>query len=113
MKADREGGRPIDLYVPKLDINGFTVEHQNSGQSKFVPPCVFYTSFFGPIDNNNGAASSGISYGFLQIPGDKVVHLCWMICLARADSIIISSYVEIFSDHMHVIPTCTDMTMLP
>ncbi|XP_004307126.1 PREDICTED: protochlorophyllide-dependent translocon component 52, chloroplastic-like [Fragaria vesca subsp. vesca] len=74
VKADREGGRPIDLYVPKLDINGFTVEHQNSGQSKFVPPCVFYTSFFGPIDNNNGAAaSSGISYGFLQIPGDKVL----------------------------------------
>ncbi|XP_050371123.1 protochlorophyllide-dependent translocon component 52, chloroplastic-like isoform X2 [Argentina anserina] len=50
-KADREGGRPLDLYIPKLDINGFIAE-QNPGQSRFLPPCVFCVSLF------TGAASS-------------------------------------------------------
>lgn len=75
MKADREGGRPIDFCIPKLDINGFTIENQGSGQGKFMPPCLFYTSLFGPIDNSNGAASSGKPYGFLKPPGtEMVVH---------------------------------------
>nr|XP_011469383.1 PREDICTED: protochlorophyllide-dependent translocon component 52, chloroplastic-like isoform X2 [Fragaria vesca subsp. vesca] len=75
VKADREGGRPIDFYIPKLDINGFTIENQGSGQGKFMPPCLFYTSLFGPIDNSNGAASSGKPYGFLKPPGTEMVSL--------------------------------------
>ncbi|XP_004308605.1 PREDICTED: protochlorophyllide-dependent translocon component 52, chloroplastic-like [Fragaria vesca subsp. vesca] len=72
-KADREGGRPMDLHISKLDINGFTVDDQNSGQSKYVPPCLFYSSLIGPIDNSNGAALSGKLYGFVKPPGNGKV----------------------------------------
>ncbi|KAL6130048.1 hypothetical protein ACLB2K_068429 [Fragaria x ananassa] len=72
-KADREGGRPMDLHISKLDINGFTVDDQNSGQSKYVPACLFYSSLIGPIDNSNGAALSGKLYGFVKQPGNGKV----------------------------------------
>ncbi|KAK6925786.1 Rieske [2Fe-2S] iron-sulfur domain [Dillenia turbinata] len=42
-KADREGGRPLEIRLQKLDINGFTAEHE-AGISKFLPPCVFFTA---------------------------------------------------------------------
>ncbi|KAM1756213.1 hypothetical protein ACFX11_005607 [Malus domestica] len=56
-KADREGGRPLDLRVEKLDINGF-IAKQEWGWSKFLPPCVFYGSPLDPLEQGNGAASS-------------------------------------------------------
>ncbi|CAB4312546.1 unnamed protein product [Prunus armeniaca] len=56
-KADREGGRPLELSVQKLDINGF-IAKQEWGRSKFLPPCVFYASPLDPVDQGNGAASS-------------------------------------------------------
>ncbi|KAF6155196.1 hypothetical protein GIB67_019722 [Kingdonia uniflora] len=42
-KADREGGKPIEINVQKIDINGFSAK-QDNGNNKFVPPCVFYYS---------------------------------------------------------------------
>ncbi|KAM1340986.1 hypothetical protein ACFX2F_005492 [Malus domestica] len=56
-KADREGGRPLDLRVEKLDINGF-IAKQEWGWSKFLPPCVFYGTPLDPLEQGNGAASS-------------------------------------------------------
>ncbi|XP_027347892.1 protochlorophyllide-dependent translocon component 52, chloroplastic [Abrus precatorius] len=41
VKADREGGRPLELIVERLDINGFTA-NQGWSKSKFMPPCIFY-----------------------------------------------------------------------
>lgn len=41
VKADREGGRPLELSIEKLDINGFTA-NQGWSKSKFMPPSIFY-----------------------------------------------------------------------
>ncbi|CAJ1938545.1 unnamed protein product [Sphenostylis stenocarpa] len=41
VKADREGGRPLEFSIEKLDINGFTAD-QVWGRSKFMPPCIFH-----------------------------------------------------------------------
>lgn len=40
-KADREGGRPLELSIEELDINGFTAD-QGWSKSKFMPPSIFY-----------------------------------------------------------------------
>ncbi|KAL6203924.1 hypothetical protein ACLB2K_021194 [Fragaria x ananassa] len=68
-KADREGGRPLDLHIRKLDINGFIAE-QNPGHSRFLPPCVFCVSIFSPIDHINGAAAS--SPGTEKLSNEKL-----------------------------------------
>ncbi|XP_052201247.1 protochlorophyllide-dependent translocon component 52, chloroplastic-like [Diospyros lotus] len=56
-KVDREGGRPLELTIQKLDINGFTAK-QEWANSKFFAPCVFYA--FPPLatDQSNGSVSS-------------------------------------------------------
>ncbi len=41
MKADREGGRPLELSIENLDVNGFTAD-QGWSISKFMPPGIFY-----------------------------------------------------------------------
>lgn len=56
-KADREGGRPLELIVQKSDINGFTAK-QEWGISNFIAPCVFYAHPPLQVDQGNGAASS-------------------------------------------------------
>ncbi|GMQ00583.1 hypothetical protein CsSME_00047612 [Camellia sinensis var. sinensis] len=57
VKADREGGRPLEISVKNLDINGFFAR-QEWGHSKFVAPCIF--SAFTPLvaDQTNGSVSS-------------------------------------------------------
>ncbi|OVA19583.1 Pheophorbide a oxygenase [Macleaya cordata] len=54
MRVDREGGKPIDINVLRLDITGFTAK-QDRGYNKFIPPCLFYASPFPP---GNGSPSS-------------------------------------------------------
>lgn len=56
MKADREGGRPIELSVKKLDKDGF-IGKQEWGGSKFIAPCIFY-AYSNLMDQGNGTASS-------------------------------------------------------
>ncbi|KAK6141826.1 hypothetical protein DH2020_024432 [Rehmannia glutinosa] len=45
-KADREGGRPLEISIQKLDINGFTAK-QVFGENFFIPPCLYY-GYFSP-----------------------------------------------------------------
>ncbi|KAI4317474.1 hypothetical protein L6164_025341 [Bauhinia variegata] len=54
-KVDREGGRPVELSIEKLDVNGFTAD-QVWSKSKFMPPCIFYA--YSDPDQANGSASS-------------------------------------------------------
>lgn len=57
-RVDREGGRPFDMSVKQLDINGF-VAKQDWGSSKFIAPCIFYAYPDPPNPNGtNGSASS-------------------------------------------------------
>jgi hypothetical protein len=65
VKADREGGRPLELMIERLDINGFKA-HQEWSLSKFIPPCVFYAYTKPVVDQANGAASSSGT--------EKVIH---------------------------------------
>ncbi|TYK09956.1 protochlorophyllide-dependent translocon component 52 [Cucumis melo var. makuwa] len=51
-KADREGGKPIDIVVRDLNINGF-ISNQDLGSSQFFAPCVFFTSFSLPSKKTN------------------------------------------------------------
>ncbi|KAK1411019.1 hypothetical protein QVD17_37563 [Tagetes erecta] len=56
VKVDREGGRPLDINIRKIDKNGFTAEQQN-GRWKFVPPCLFHgcLTIGGDPDESNGS----------------------------------------------------------
>ncbi|KAL5834099.1 hypothetical protein ACOSQ3_017773 [Xanthoceras sorbifolium] len=41
VKVDREGGKPLDIGVEPLDINGFSGKHLWN-TAKFVAPCTYY-----------------------------------------------------------------------
>lgn len=57
MKVDREGGKPLELSVKKLDLNGF-VGRQEWGSVKFIAPCT-YCMYTDPVDvQGNGSDSS-------------------------------------------------------
>lgn len=40
-KVDREGGRPLEISIKNLDINGFTAK-QELGGFNFIAPCIFH-----------------------------------------------------------------------
>lgn len=40
-RVDREGGKPLEMSVKKLDVNGF-IGKLELGGSKFIAPCIFY-----------------------------------------------------------------------
>lgn len=59
MKADREGGRPLDITITKLDVNTITA-NQGPGRNTFLPPCMYYSYFaFGGPQGITSAESSG------------------------------------------------------
>ncbi|KAM3234510.1 protochlorophyllide-dependent translocon component 52, chloroplastic isoform X2 [Capsicum annuum] len=45
VKADREGGKPLDISVAKVDLNGFIANQGPDGEHKFIAPCVYYGPF--------------------------------------------------------------------
>ncbi|KAK4487488.1 hypothetical protein RD792_005870 [Penstemon davidsonii] len=57
--ADREGGRPLEIGVQKLDVNGFTSK-QMFGENYFIPPCLYY-GYFSPAaaQSKNSTSSAG------------------------------------------------------
>ena len=57
-KADREGGRPLNMRVNKVDKNGFFAKQDWAGNSEFIAPCVFYAHAATIADKGNGAATS-------------------------------------------------------
>ncbi|PON98088.1 Pheophorbide a oxygenase [Trema orientale] len=86
-KVDREGGRPMDMRVNKLDENGFFAKQDWEGNSEFIAPCVFYGHSAALPDKGNGAASSAgtkkekrmalIFFGVPVSPGKS--RLIWAI----------------------------------
>lgn len=57
VKADREGGMPIDINVTELDKSGFFAK-QDQGFNKFVAPCLF-SYFPSPLSGDKGPSTSG------------------------------------------------------
>ncbi|XP_021728809.1 protochlorophyllide-dependent translocon component 52, chloroplastic-like isoform X2 [Chenopodium quinoa] len=60
VKADREGGSPLNLSVKDMDMNGFTTK-QDGGSGKFFAPCIYYVYPDPPTDNANGSVSSAVN----------------------------------------------------
>ncbi|XP_059628782.1 protochlorophyllide-dependent translocon component 52, chloroplastic-like isoform X2 [Cornus florida] len=56
-KVDREGGRPLEIGVEKLGINGF-IAKQEMGDGIFIAPCVFKVSATLAKDQGNKSKSS-------------------------------------------------------
>ena len=58
VKADREGGTPIEFMIKKLDVNGFNiVQFQEWSRCTFIAPYLVYASLK-PEDQANGSESS-------------------------------------------------------
>ncbi|KAK8504813.1 hypothetical protein V6N13_056125 [Hibiscus sabdariffa] len=62
VKVDREGGRPLEMRVKKLDINGYAAKQDGSNMF-FIAPCIFH-AFAGTdadadseVDQGNGSAT--------------------------------------------------------
>ncbi|XP_074292640.1 protochlorophyllide-dependent translocon component 52, chloroplastic-like [Silene latifolia] len=53
---DREGGRPLDFSVEKIEKNGFS-GNQPGGYNKFMPPCVFYMAANKFADSEDASGS--------------------------------------------------------
>ncbi|XP_074263048.1 protochlorophyllide-dependent translocon component 52, chloroplastic-like [Silene latifolia] len=66
-KADKEGGRPMDLIVEKLDKTGFSAK-QERGFSKFIAPCVFYMSPMPATTEDSAAKQKRLLLVFICIP---------------------------------------------
>ncbi|XP_056682462.1 protochlorophyllide-dependent translocon component 52, chloroplastic isoform X2 [Spinacia oleracea] len=60
VKADREGGRPLNLSIKHMDINGFSSK-QDWGSGNFFAPCVYYAYPDPPPDNANESVSSEVT----------------------------------------------------
>ncbi|XP_057509618.1 protochlorophyllide-dependent translocon component 52, chloroplastic-like [Actinidia eriantha] len=56
-KADREGGRPLEMSVKKLDVNGY-IAKQEWANSSFIAPCIFAAFASVAADPSNGSVSS-------------------------------------------------------
>lgn len=71
-KADREGGKPMEIKVRKLDINGFVAKPDWVGTNEFIPPCVFYSHSRPLPETGNGTASSVETKGVCFLLTDNV-----------------------------------------
>ncbi|KAE8673634.1 Protochlorophyllide-dependent translocon component 52 [Hibiscus syriacus] len=66
VKVDREGGRPLEMRVKKLDINGYAAT-QDWSNMNFIAPCIFHafadsdTDTDSEVDRGNGSAASSES----------------------------------------------------
>ncbi|KAG6433189.1 hypothetical protein SASPL_104797 [Salvia splendens] len=60
LKADREGGRPLEISVQKVDVDGFTAK-QIFGDNYFIAPCLFYGHYSpgGDDQSTNKTSSDG------------------------------------------------------
>ncbi|XP_011089144.1 protochlorophyllide-dependent translocon component 52, chloroplastic [Sesamum indicum] len=72
VKADREGGRPLEISIKRLDQNGFTAK-QIAGENFFVPPCLYYGYFSpGAGQSKNKTTSAGTKNELLPtVPPQK------------------------------------------
>lgn len=56
VKADREGGRPLEISIKKSDLNGF-IARQEAADTRFIAPCVFSAFTSLGADQSKGSAS--------------------------------------------------------
>ena len=75
MKADREGGSPVELSIKKLDIDGFIGNQVQFSFNKFIAPCISYADSSPVIDQGDDAIADTekvrIVYRLIIVPGEK------------------------------------------
>ncbi|CAH9136057.1 unnamed protein product [Cuscuta epithymum] len=58
LKADREGGKPVQVSITQLDVNGVKAM-QAIGSNTFAPPCLYYGYYrFGESTTSQSSSSS-------------------------------------------------------
>ncbi|KAI9184770.1 hypothetical protein LWI28_000915 [Acer negundo] len=57
MKVDREGGKPLEMSVTKLDVNGF-IGKADWGGSKFIAPFIYQNSINPVVGQRNESEST-------------------------------------------------------
>ncbi|XP_057539027.1 protochlorophyllide-dependent translocon component 52, chloroplastic-like [Amaranthus tricolor] len=82
--VDREGGRPLNLRIQDMDINGFSTI-QEWGSGKFFAPCVYYvypqsSAIDSANDNGNGSGSVSSVDSKAQVSTRKIPILVF-ICI--------------------------------
>ncbi|KAH7560365.1 hypothetical protein JRO89_XS10G0005500 [Xanthoceras sorbifolium] len=70
VKVEREGGKPLELSVKKLDVNGF-VGRQEWGSVKFIAPCTF-CMYADPEDVQGNASASSTGTDEVKVSPVKV-----------------------------------------
>ncbi|KAM7528702.1 hypothetical protein LguiB_032112 [Lonicera macranthoides] len=94
VKADREGGRPLDMNVTKLDINGFTAKQQ-MGENTFIPPCLFYGYInIGGLNKGTESASSAETTKVQQssVPQRRTLLIFYCVPVSPGYSRLIFSF---------------------
>ncbi|XP_071724546.1 protochlorophyllide-dependent translocon component 52, chloroplastic-like [Rutidosis leptorrhynchoides] len=67
-KVDREGGKPLNMTVEKLDKDGF-IGKQEGGRAKFMPPSMFYVYFDqGTETKNSSTKQRRLALIFICVP---------------------------------------------
>ncbi|KAE8673635.1 Protochlorophyllide-dependent translocon component 52 [Hibiscus syriacus] len=75
IRVDREGGRPYEMQVKKLDINGFTGK-QDGTNSFFIAPCIFHSYVDDDTDPMVDAASSESQKATLPNQSLSLIFMC-------------------------------------
>nr|XP_043631425.1 protochlorophyllide-dependent translocon component 52, chloroplastic-like [Erigeron canadensis] len=93
VKLDREGGRPLEINVNKIDKNGFTAKQQN-GEWNFIAPCLFYGSIKtgGSPDKGSGVSAGSTNGKLAQKPTKQVllIFICMPVSPGNSRLIFIS-----------------------
>ncbi|XP_058211629.1 protochlorophyllide-dependent translocon component 52, chloroplastic-like isoform X1 [Rhododendron vialii] len=71
VKADREGGRPLEISIKKSDLNGF-IARQEAADTRFIAPCVFSAFTSLGADQSKGSASPAETKEVNQEPSSPV-----------------------------------------
>ncbi|XP_057773260.1 flavonoid 8-hydroxylase 2, chloroplastic-like isoform X2 [Salvia miltiorrhiza] len=75
LKADREGGTPLEIGVQKVDVNGYTSK-QIYGDNYFIAPCLYYAYFSPVAGQSTDKASSEVVLP--PIPPEKTAMLVFL-----------------------------------
>ncbi|KAL5832384.1 hypothetical protein ACOSQ4_017738 [Xanthoceras sorbifolium] len=95
VKVDREGGKPLEMGVMKLDINGF-IGKADWGGGKFIAPYI-YQNCINPVVAQINDQSMPSSAGIIKVLSEQRILLTFFcIPVSLGNSRLIWSYPRIF-----------------
>ncbi|TXG65826.1 hypothetical protein EZV62_007101 [Acer yangbiense] len=93
LKVDREGGKPLEMSVTKLDKNGF-IGKADWGGSKFIAPFIYQNSI-NPVvgQRNESGSTAGIKKALME---QRILLTFFSIPVSPGNSRLIWSYPSFF-----------------